>query len=332
MVEYRKARREEAADIIDFINYVFSQAHRPHDFKKLNRSMYNSDYPFWEDHYVAVEDGRIRATLSITKKEKEAGGVKFTYGHVGQVSVHPYDRGAGHMKRLMQLADEDMRNAGWDYAELGGLRQRYAYFGYTQGACHCDMSVTPTNTRHAIGWRECRLTARQLPYDGEWHVMYELKDENGETVGTASRAGVSIDDLDLLPDACEAFFRASGEQEIRFSVGMHETDKIRALNAFCENVSVCTGLQYKIFRFKKYVQAALSLRAQYVRLPDGELNIEVDGRPFRIAIENGEVCVTDGVPGGGMKLTALQAQEMLFSPISAALYPQAPLGWFPLTL
>ena len=33
MVEFRKARREDADDILDFINYVFSQAHRPHDFK-----------------------------------------------------------------------------------------------------------------------------------------------------------------------------------------------------------------------------------------------------------------------------------------------------------
>ena len=110
MVEYRKARAEDAADILDFINYVFSQAHRPHDFKKLNPRMYASDYPFWEDHYVAVENGKIRGTLSVTRIERERAG-------------------------------------GFDLAELNGLRQRYEYFGYTQGDCRLRARITPTNVR-----------------------------------------------------------------------------------------------------------------------------------------------------------------------------------------
>lgn len=332
MVEYRRAREEEAADILDFINYVFSQAYKPHDFKKYNPAMYDSDYPFWKEHYVAVENGRIRATLSITKKETECAGTKFTFGHVGQVSVHPYARGEGHMKRLMQLADDDMRNAGFDFAELGGLRQRYGYFGYTQGRCHYEMTVTTTNTRHALLGKECTLAARQRPHEGGWSPTYDVLDAAGNIIGRAGSYFLELDDIRLAPEACEAYFRASGEKEMRVSAAMHDTERIRVLNSFCERVVFTSGPMYKVYRFDKYLQAALTLRAQTGPIANGEMAISIDGAPLSIRVEDGKVSVLSGKDGEGMELTAMQAQEMMFSPATAALYPFAPAGWFPVTV
>ena len=37
MTEYRLAKPEEWEDCIELANYVFSTAHRPHDFDKLPR-------------------------------------------------------------------------------------------------------------------------------------------------------------------------------------------------------------------------------------------------------------------------------------------------------
>ena len=332
MVEYRRARAQEAADILDFINYVFSQAHKPHDFKKFNPPMYGSDYPFWKEHYVAVEEGRIKATLSITRKEIERGGEKFVYGHVGQVSVHPYARGEGHMKRLMYMAIDDMINDGFDYAELGGQRQRYGYFGFTQGVPHYSMNVTSTNTRHALHGRECSLTARQRPHEGGWVPTYDVLDENGQVVGRVAGHLLELDDPYLAPEACEAYFRASGEKHMTVSAGMNEIERIRVLNSICENISLTNRSMYRIFHFEKYIRAALTLRAQAERLPDGEMDLQIDRKPLHIKVKNGEVTVEPGKEGQGVYLTAMQAQEMLFSPASPALYPDAPAGWFPVTI
>lgn len=332
MVEYRKARQEEAADILDFINYVFSQAHRPHDFRKFNPPMYGSGYPFWKEHYVAVEDGRIRATLSVTKKEIECGGVHMTYGHIGQVSVHPYARGEGHMKRLMHLADDDMRISGFDYAELGGQRQRYNYFGFTQGACHYEARVTSTNTRHVLNGRECAFIAKKRPHEGGWIDVFDLLDEEGDVAGRVSARMAVVDDLSLLPDACEAFFRASGEKEMNLTAALHETDRIRALQGLCEQMSLTTGMLYKVFNYKKYIRAALTKKAEHARLEEGEMKLEIDGEPIRISVCDGNIEVSDGVRGEGRWMSRLEAQEMLFSPASPALYPFAPLGWFPVSV
>lgn len=332
MVEYRRAREEEAADILDFINYVFSQAHKPHDFRKFNPPMYGSDYPFWKEHYVAVEDGRIKATLSITKKYAECGGESFTYGHVGQVSVHPYARGEGHMKRLMNMADDDMVNDGFDFSELGGLRQRYGYFGYTQGRPHYRMTVTSTNTRHALRGRECTLTARRRPHEGGWSCLYDLLDANGEIVGRAGESLLELDDPYLAPEACEAYFCASGQKQMTITAQMHEVERIRVINSFCENIVLANASMYKIYDFAKYIRAALTIRSQENLLPDGEMDVQIDREPLHILVQDGEVTVEPGREGQGVYLSRMQAQEMLFSPASPALYPDAPAGWFPVSI
>jgi len=89
---------------------------------------------------------------------------------------------------------------------------------------------------------------------------------------------------------------------------------------------------YRIYRFEKYIRAALTLRAQEGRLHDGEMDLQIDRRPLRIEVKDGEVSVSPGLEGQGVYLTAMQAQEMIFSPASPALYPDAPAGWFPATI
>ena len=132
MTEYRKAFRHEEADILDFINYVFSQAHRPHDFKRLLPKVYAHE-GFYRWHYVAVENGRIRGTVAVLPVEMPFGeGQSLKIGYVGSVSAHPYDKGAGHMKKLMQLMLEDTKDQ-YDLLALGGRRQRYQYFGFECG-------------------------------------------------------------------------------------------------------------------------------------------------------------------------------------------------------
>ena len=58
--------------IIDFINYVFSQAHRPHDFKKLIPKTYGDpgeEFEKW--HFLAKSEKGIRAgTISESASRK----------------------------------------------------------------------------------------------------------------------------------------------------------------------------------------------------------------------------------------------------------------------
>ena len=322
MLEYRKARAEEAADILDFINYVFSQAHRPHDFKKHNPAMYGGDYPFWKEHYVAVRDGRIKATLSVSRREADCAGVHLTRAHIGQVSVHPYERGEGHMKQLMHMADADMMAAGYDFAELNGLRQRYQYFGYTQGGVRYRLDVSSTNIRHTLGEAEPRLTCR----DGA------LFDAAGNQRGTLQFGRLTLDDYAFAADACAAYLKATGADTVALSVAPYETACLKAVGAFCEYTTLEHTMQYRVYHFDRVLLAGLKLRADAGLLPDGEATLNVEGAAWHMVCKDGKVTVEPGDPAVAPVLTKMQAQELMFSPLSRVLYPDMPAEWFPITL
>ena len=102
MTEYRLAKPEEWEDCIELANYVFSTAHRPHDFEQLIPRVYQAGPEMARIHRVAVaENGRLRAEIAVLPQQMAAGGKLLRAGYVGSVSVHPKARGEGHMKRLL---------------------------------------------------------------------------------------------------------------------------------------------------------------------------------------------------------------------------------------
>ena len=151
MTEYRFARPEDEEKVLDFIDFVFSQAHRPHDFARLLPKVY-AHPGFSALHAVAVrEDGSVRGTvamLPLTVRMGEADELKV--GYIGSVSAHPRDRGAGHMKALMAMQLEEARRRGYDLLALGGQRQRYGYWGFERGGAQLSFSLNEANVRHAL--------------------------------------------------------------------------------------------------------------------------------------------------------------------------------------
>ena len=66
---YRKAKSEEREQCIELANYVFSTAHRPHDFETLIPKVYGEGRDCAPLHLAAVrEDGRFRAEVAVDRK------------------------------------------------------------------------------------------------------------------------------------------------------------------------------------------------------------------------------------------------------------------------
>lgn len=74
MTEYRLAKPEEWEDCIELANYVFSMAHRPHDFEQLIPRVYQAGPEMARIHRVAVaENGRLRARLRCFRSKWQQG-------------------------------------------------------------------------------------------------------------------------------------------------------------------------------------------------------------------------------------------------------------------
>jgi len=366
MTEYRKALPHEEADILDFINYVFSQAHRPHNFKKLLPKVYGHE-GFHRYHYVAAEAGRIRGTVAVLPLEMPVSeGNTLKIGYVGSVSVHPYDRGKGHMKELMSLMLRDCEGQ-YDLLALGGQRQRYQYFGFEGGGARLCFVVTQKNVRHALGQVETRIRLRKIlnPDDEmldaihamcaaqpmtcvrdrenfldimhSWEAeLYALEDENGlqgylYSADSDFVGEIGLKDESRIGEVIKAYMQETGEKKI--TVRVDPLNRIRAnyIRQFCDDFALSDQQMLRVINWKHTLEALLQLKGESVPLPDGRFVFEVegDGR-FVIEVKAHSVSVAETAEEPDMVMTRLKAEEFFFSPFTA-LMASSPLlkAWLP---
>jgi len=367
MAEYRKALPQEEADVLDYINYVFSQAHRPHNFKTLLPKVY-AHKGFCKYHYVAVTDGRIRGTVAVLPVDLPLGNDEILkIGYVGSVSVHPYDRGAGHMKKLMQLIIDDAQGK-YDLLVLGGQRQRYQYFGFEQGGICLRFTVRDTNVRHALAdvpadrlqlrlltdandaaldaihtlcakqWMHC-VRPREIFWDTmhSWHGNLYALEENGALQGYAyARRGDDLAEIGLydesrIAEAIKTYMAYTGEKSV--SVRVDALNRVRAnyFKSFAEKWELADNEMLHVINWQRVLSLLLSVKADCQPLMDGRFVFEVENIG-RYAIEVGDhtvsVCETQSTPD--MVLTKQKAVEFFFSPYTAFMVSSPLLkSWLP---
>jgi predicted N-acetyltransferase YhbS len=150
-VRFDKAGPADYDEVIDLANYVFSHDHRPHDFPSLLPKLYKREYFMDGIHYLAHENGRIKAAVGAYPLTMEfADGTKLPGRGIGMVSVHPYARGKGYMKTLMNNALDDMEKDGMVFSCLGGQRQRYEYWGYVPVGTKLHFQIDIANIKHCF--------------------------------------------------------------------------------------------------------------------------------------------------------------------------------------
>lgn len=365
MIEYRKALPHEEADILDFINYVFSQAHRPHDFKQLLPKVYAHE-GFYRYHYVAVKDGRIRGTVAVLPLEMQVmPGKTLKIGYVGSVSAHPYDKGAGHMKKLMDLMVSDAQDK-YDLLALGGQRQRYQYFGFECGGAKLRFDVNSANVRHALKDVACRMRLREItenePVLSEIHALssqkmmcckrdaallldimhswqgklYALEDDKGlqgylYTKGDDFLAEIGLVDESRLGELIKAYMLMTGVKSV--SVRVHPLNRVRAnyIKSFAEKWQLADNEMLHVINWQRTLEALLLLKAECQPLADGRFVFEVEGAGrYAIEVKDHGVRVTETQDDALMAMTPQKAVEFFFSPYTP-LMGVSPLlkSWLP---
>ncbi|WP_411328959.1 GNAT family N-acetyltransferase [Blautia hansenii] len=130
MITYRKALPKDFPHILDFLNMVFSMSHCPHDFRQLLPKIYKEGQEQKSIHYLALENEEIKACVCVVPVTLYCGNKTITCATVGSVSVHPYSRGKGYMRKLMHMAIQDMKKNNISMSTLSGLRNVSAKYCY----------------------------------------------------------------------------------------------------------------------------------------------------------------------------------------------------------
>ena len=369
MTEYRFARPEEEADVLDLINAVFSQAVCPHDFASLIPKVYARP-GFSALHALALENGRPAATVAMLPETLRMGNPSRTLelGFIGSVSVHPRYRSHGHMKALMKMQIDEARRRGLDFLVLGGQRQRYGYFGFECCGEQWRFSFNRANARHALPadtsfvFREFSgpedpavgaaaalhaalpsscVRPRELFYDtlrtyhAETKVIWNSHTDS--FAGYLTMLENSVRELCLVREADLPAVIASwlkDRPEFVISCPLWQRERVLALGAFAEGYDVEETFLVSVLNWERVLSAALAFRAEISPMPDGACILQVkDTGTWRLAVEGGSASVSPSAETPDLVLEEKEAIKALFTPFG--LYAcQNPLlrAWLPLPL
>ena len=366
-VTYTVAQPGDQAALVDFANYVFSQAHRPHDFKRLLPKVYGDHVCTTEiaTHYIARQDGSLRAMAAMLPLRMHVLSDVLRLGFVGTVCVHPYARGEGHMKHLMGDLLNNARTQDLDLLVLGGQRQRYGYFGFQPGGTALRYTVTATNLRHAA--RDAGASEVDLsPLESEdasalafvqslcqaqplfverpkerladilrsWESDCLLIRRGGQMIGYVCGAvqELGLTDESALPLVLKALLVKKGLREVTLSVAPFEAQRIRALRLLCERASLETVEMINVLNWPRVLSALLALKASFMRLEDGCAALSIDGETLVLRVKDGVPSVSREAATPELSLSHAAATQLLFGPESAVcghpLHNWLPLPFF----
>lgn len=327
MTEYKIATEADFAAIVDFSNDVFSRRQTPQGTAEYDHSFFQNLLPkVYRDpstahwHRLAYEDGVLCGCVATFPLEYHVGAYVLRCAGIGTVGVSHAHRGRGYMKHLMKKSLCAAEEQGYDFALLGGLRQRYAHYGFELAGIDPVFSFTADNARYLFGrganfGYAFRVITREdealLDYayaqneSAPQHIrrtrekLYDtlLSFEStpvavftagGEYAGyfLMRQGGASL--WELRPLECahmleilSDYIRQKELSEIQiYRVGAHETALLRALGAGCEDCALRRCDSIRIFRYETTLRAYLALRAATMPLPQGSVVL---------GFENGEV-------------------------------------------
>lgn len=362
MTIYRKARREEANDLVDFLDFVFRL-----DFEALLPKVYHQGGICYEITRVAEQSGRIVAEAAVLPQTVQVGRRTLRAGFLGSVSVHPRARGQGHMKTLMKQWIQEMEQT-MDFSVLSGLRQRYEYFGYTSGGCVWTYTVLPSNLRHGLReadaggisfmplfqYPEAAALAAEINQARNVHVFREPENmeriltcygqsplavlEDGAFLGylLVENGGGAISELALRKPAetgrvIKAYWNQVPSGKLRIQVPEYDRESHAALSAFAETYRIQPARMFRIFRFAPVLEAYLTMKWETDGLSCGTFSAVLDGQPVTVQVTETGVQVTDQALPDAPALDRQEAQQLLLTPFGRT-RGLAPRDWFPLPL
>ncbi|MDR0642092.1 MAG: GNAT family N-acetyltransferase [Treponema sp.] len=341
---YSVAEMKDYEELMDFGNYVFSHAHGPTDFPALLPKLYKREYFMEGIHYIAREDGRIRAAVGAYPLKLKILGESLPGRGIGMVSVHPYARSRGYMRTLMDMALADMRRDGIVFSCLGGQRQRYEYFGYTPAGTRISFECRRTNIRHFLGSDFSPVFSLRPLKEGDAelediHRIHRSKAAHFERdrgkffdilsswknrvfallEGTLfagyivyndaenTVAEINLSDPGRTAEALACFLNyAGGKDRVSVIVQPWETAKLGAFAAFAEDYHISTAYSFAVFDWRSFLSALLKLKSASGGQGSGCILPEGEAA-FRIGGGNGgpkESCFRVTVRDGEARINA----------------------------
>lgn len=332
MIEIRRARLDEFEKVIDFIDLVFSKAHRPHDFVTMYPNLYRKEPGYMEKFYLLFDDGDLKCAVLAEPRTLSVMGKKLSVIGIGNVATHPRAGGKGYMTRLMTHIVEDMKKNGVHLSGLGGRRLRYNHFGYEVTGNRFEQSISPAELRQLFpdfdpsGWRFEKVTFEdkeelsrlkafyeELPWHYDYndkYFYYRMEHEGASLVSVyapdgslagftgfrLSDGGYGLLDLcvkDELREEAAMALCLQHNKPVSFASYPWQVRYLdRILDASGKDLMRTGSGMWNVVSWKEPVEAMLAFKNTYEKLLPGRLVIGTEPG-VRLSVEVGETVTVE---------------------------------------
>ena len=363
---------DDFEEAIDLINYVFSQAHDPHDFERRLPKLYRPTEERMRCLYGIRLRGRLVAVAGAYPLAWQIGATTLRVSGIGGVATHPRHRGEGLMGAVVSHCVAEARAAGCHLSWLDGLRRRYRHFGYERCGTELgfrlaarDFAAAGIDTaelrfrrlqegdallaaaqrlhaRQEVHWQ--RAPAEFLTICTSWNAELFAALDGDEFAGylIAGRDQSRVVEL-VAVDAADAPRLAAGwcatrGGRIAVAASPWQTVAARSLGALADKSELSCCGNWQVFDWPALLDAVLGERARGGSLPNGEVVLDIAGAGRLRLWVDGTVggCAETGDPPQAV-LDPVTAKRALCGPLPAHLAGSAPLpatleSWCPLPL
>ena len=358
-IEFLKAKEEDFDDLVNFINYVFSNDGEESDFINLLPKLYKQEYNTMKNHYIVKENGEIKAVVGAFPMELIIlDNTSLKVIGIGTVSVHPYSRGYGYMKKLMNMALKDMRKQGIHISCLSGKRQRYEYFGYTPCGQKIYYTIKAENVKHRLNqYINKNISFKEVKNNNLDFIdkAYELYSKNkfkfsreesnffdilkswyfdvysvynnelflGYIVVDKDKTYISelaVTHDDHFISVLVNYISCNNLDKINYELPIWEKKKIKELNEVAEEISMNNCSQFNILNYEDVLLSLLNFKTTHSNLFDGSISFEVsEYGKFKISVKNNRAIINSFNGKCDIKLSHLDAMQFFFSPFGSYL-------------
>ena len=363
---------DDFEEAIDLINYVFSQAHDPHDFELRLPKLYRPTEELMRCNYGVRLQGRLVAVVGSYPLVWQVGATALRVTGIAGVATHPRHRDKGLMGAVVSHCVAKARAAGCHLSWLDGLRRRYRHFGYERCGTEFgfrlaarDFAVAGIDAaglrfrrlqegdallaeaqrlhaRQEVHWQ--RSPAEFLTICTSWNAELCAALDGDEFVGylIAGRDPSRVVEL-VAVDAADAPRLAAGwcatrGGRIAVAASPWQTVAARSLGALADQSELrCCG-NWQVFDWPALLAAVLGERARGGTLPAGEVVLEIAGAGrLRLWVDGTAAGCTATGDAPQVTLDPFTAMRVLFGPLPAHLGGAASLpapleSWCPLPL
>ena len=352
-------------EAIEFLNMVFGkEENKDINLTILQPKMYRPTAECMNNNFAIRKNGYIRALVTMYPMTAQSGSRILKVAGIGGVSTHPEDCNTGMMQHLMEACIREMISQGFHMSCLGGLRQRYGYFGYEKGGTAFRYNITKYNIKHYL--REgikpgihfekiekshaSRLLLAKKLYDTQpfycnrpseefylylksWNKdPWAALDNDGHMLGylVANEAGNMVDEIQA--SNTDEFFRMACQWVVQheengtsFFIPPWADEYARKAGGLCEDVSVRESYNWRIFDWVEVIDILLVVKSGYTRLVDGETDIHIkDYGTVRIKVKD-NITSCEKTPGkANLVCDNLTSVKLIFGPTSPVFVAKLP--------